>query len=79
MAKSKRQNIASVLAVAAAMLRLEHSSGEIKQIRRSKPMTEEAKNKARGLKYFIMPDGSSIPALNQKTAEKKWHRQQNNK
>ena len=36
------------------------------------PMTEEEKNKARGLKYFEMPDGSRVPAINYKNALKKW-------
>lgn len=36
------------------------------------PMTEEEKNKARGLTYFVMPDGSRQVGLNYKTAHKKW-------
>lgn len=38
------------------------------------PMTEEEKNKARGLKYFQMPDGSRVPAINYKNALKKWQK-----
>ena len=36
------------------------------------PLTEEEKNKARGLSYFEMPDGSTVPAINYKNAHKKW-------
>lgn len=38
------------------------------------PMTEEEKNKARGLKYFQMPDGSRVPAINYKNALRKWEK-----
>lgn len=36
------------------------------------PMTEEEKNKARGLSYFEMPDGTRQVGINYKTAHKKW-------
>ena len=38
------------------------------------PMTEEEKNIAKGLKYFEMPDGSRVPAINYKNAYKKWQK-----
>lgn len=70
-------NLAVMIAVASALSRdpSEPLREAVKVL--DSPLSEEDKNRLNGLKYFKMPDGTMMPAINERVALKKWNKRNN--